>query len=146
MRSIIQFFIIATISFGFLSCKDAGTKTESKTGAEVSAEGEIITLLNTNEFAQQIEAVGDIQLIDVRTPEEVAEGTIAGAVNFDFRAEGFEKKLEVLDKSNPVYLFCRSGGRSADAALLLKDLGFTEIYDLAGGMIDWKEAGKEVVK
>jgi len=146
MRTIYQIFIIAFISLGMLSCKDAETKKETSTETEVTTEQEIVTVLNTEEFADRIGGVGDIQLIDVRTPEEVAEGTIAGAVNFDFRADGFEQKLVVLDKTKPVYVFCRSGGRSADAASIMKDLGFSEIYDLGGGMIDWKEAGKEVVK
>jgi rhodanese-related sulfurtransferase len=146
MRTFYQIAIIAFISFGMLSCKDAQTKSEPGSETEVTTEQEVITVLNTEEFAKRIGAVGDIQLIDVRTPPEVAEGTIPGAINFDFRADGFEQKVIVLDKTKPVYVFCRSGGRSADASAIMKELGFTEIYDLAGGMIDWKEAGKEVVK
>jgi len=146
MRTFYQIFIIASISFGMLSCKDAETKTETSAEVEIAKEQEVITVLSTEEFAERIGAVGDIQLIDVRTPEEVAEGTIAGAINFDFRADGFEQKLVVLDKTKPVYVFCRSGGRSADASSIMKELGFSEIYDLGGGMIEWKAAGKEVVK
>lgn len=146
MKIILQIALIACISIGMLSCKDAQTKKETTTEVEITAGQDVIAVLNNEEFSERISAVGDIQLIDVRTPEEVAEGTIAGAINFDFRADGFEKKLVVLDKTKPVYVFCRSGGRSANAASIMKELGFTEIYDLAGGMIDWKASGKEVVR
>jgi rhodanese-related sulfurtransferase len=146
MKIFLQIALIAFLSYGLLSCKDAQTKTETSTETEITTEQDVIAVLNHEEFSKRISAVGDIQLIDVRTAEEVAEGTIAGAINFDFRADGFEKKVIVLDKTKPVYVFCRSGGRSADAASIMKELGFTEIYDLGGGMIEWKASGKEVVK
>lgn len=129
-----------------MSCKESATKLEPVEETELIEDQEAVFVINSEDFSKRISAVGDIQLIDVRTPEEVAEGTIAGAVNFDFRADGFEEKLKVLDKSKAVYVFCRSGGRSANAASIMKDLGFSEIYDLEGGITAWKAEGKEVVK
>ena len=47
--------------------------------------------------------------------------------------------MGVLDKEKPVYLYCRSGKRSASAAEKLKEAGFTEVYNLKGGILAWKE-------
>jgi phage shock protein E len=146
MKISIHIAFIALISIGMMSCKESATKSEPVEETELIEDQEAVFVINSEDFSKRISAVGDIQLIDVRTPEEVAEGTIAGAINFDFRADGFEENLKVLDKSKAVYVFCRSGGRSANAASIMKDLGFSEIYDLEGGITAWKAEGKEVVK
>jgi len=79
----------------------------------------------------------NIQLIDVRTPEEFNGGTIEGAINIDFLASDFETKIEELAKDQPVYLFCKSGGRSGQAKLILAEHGFSEINNLIGGYSQW---------
>ncbi len=79
-----------------------------------------------------------IQLIDVRTPEEYNLGHINGAVNIDYKNENiFYRSFKKLDKSKPVYLYCRSGNRSKKSADILIELGFSRIYDLKGGFIEW---------
>lgn len=77
------------------------------------------------------------QLIDVRTPGEYGEGTIEGAVNIDYYSDDFKAQIAELDKNQPVYLFCRSGGRSGKAMQIFKEEGFTEIYNLIGGYSGW---------
>ena len=79
----------------------------------------------------------DAQLLDVRTAEEVAEGSIEGAVNYDFYQDDFRKKLESLNPQKPTFVYCRSGGRSGQTMDILKELGFVEIYDLEGGYTVW---------
>ena len=79
------------------------------------------------------------QLIDVRTSREFSAGTIDGAKNIDYNGETFEKQMKKLDKTKPVLVFCAAGGRSENAAELLKEWGFTEVYDLEGGYNGWKE-------
>ncbi|MEO0571016.1 MAG: rhodanese-like domain-containing protein [Bacteroidota bacterium] len=80
----------------------------------------------------------DVQLVDVRTQEEYESGHIEDAINFNIiNNETFLDQIETLDKEEPVYLYCKMGGRSNRAAQLLKDLGFTEIYDYSGGYNDW---------
>jgi len=81
----------------------------------------------------------DVQLIDVRTPAEFKEGYIENAILIDFKAENFKTKVQELDKNKPVYLYCRSGKRSASASTILKDLGFKEIVDLEGGYLAWSK-------
>ena len=80
-----------------------------------------------------------VQLIDVRTAEEVAEGKIPGAKNLDFFAADFDKKLGRLEKDRAVFVYCALGGRSLKTANKLKNMGFVEIYNLDGGFTRWTE-------
>jgi len=88
----------------------------------------------------------DMQLVDIRTPEEVAEGIIEGAQLIDFFDENFEAKMSKLDKEKPLIIYCKSGGRSGKAAGQLATLGFKEIYDMSGGFSGWKAEGRPVAK
>ena len=101
--------------------------------------------VNVDEF-QTIIGTPDVQLLDVRTPEEFAEGQIAGAVLVDVNESDFEEKaVAVLDASRPVAVYCRSGRRSARAASLLTARGY-RVTNLDGGVIAWQDAGKSLVK
>lgn len=83
-----------------------------------------------------------IQLLDVRTPSEWVEGVINTPIKIDITAEGFEDKaIEKLDKSQPVYIYCRSGGRSKRATDLLVKKGF-EAYNVLGGYMEWEQKNK----
>lgn len=86
----------------------------------------------------------NIQLIDIRTQEEYQEGYIKNAKNINFFDDDFLNQMSLLDKSKPVYVYCKSGGRSAKASTQLKEAGFTKIYDLEGGITDWIEKEKEI--
>ena len=88
----------------------------------------------------------DVQLVDVRTPEEFSQGHIENAVNIDFMADDFDAKVANLDKEKPVMVYCKSGGRSAKASARLKELGFKNISDLEGGITNWTNEDKPVVK
>lgn len=98
--------------------------------------------------AEEFESIfvdGKAQLVDVRTPEEFAEGHIAGAVNINVNGDSFLEKAEKkLDKTKPVAIYCRSGKRSAKAARMLGRKGF-EVYNLDGGVNAWKDAGKHIM-
>ena len=80
-------------------------------------------------------------LVDVRTPEEFETARIPGAVNYDIKSDDFEAQVEDLERSTPMYLYCRSGGRSDRAAQKLKELGFENVFDLEGGILGWTEEG-----
>lgn len=77
-------------------------------------------------------------LLDVRTPEEFASGHLANAANIS--VETLADNLASVPKDVPVVVYCRSGNRSAQAAQILAQNGYTAIYDL-GGIIDWQAAG-----
>ena len=82
--------------------------------------------------------VHNIQFLDVRTETEYQQGHISGAVNVNvLKAGKLEAYAQKLDPSKPVYLYCHSGGRSHNAALKLKEMGFNKIYDYSGGFSDW---------
>ena len=84
-------------------------------------------------------------VIDVRTPDEFAEGHIKGAMNIDFFDSDFAKKMAALDPANPVLIHCAAGNRSSQAVNAIKDTAkFPAIYHLKAGFSGWKAAGKPV--
>jgi len=87
----------------------------------------------------ELQEKGNLQLIDVRTPEEVNQGMIQGALNIDFRSPDFKKKIAQLNKDQPIAVYCGAGGRSGKTSDLLLTLGFKEIYDLTGGYSQWQQ-------
>ena len=90
------------------------------------------------EFSKLMKKSG-VQLIDVRTSREFSNGFITGAKNIDYNGDSFEKQIKKLDKNKPVLVYCAAGGRSENAAELLKEWGFKEVYDLIGGYNGLKE-------
>lgn len=97
--------------------------------------------LNVKEFTKQMQNKPGV-LLDVRTPGEVNKGAIEGSKNIDFFDDDFEAKVNQLDKTKPVYIYCAVGGRSGEAMDLMKKKGFVELYNLAGGYSAWKKARK----
>lgn len=84
-------------------------------------------------------------VLDVRTPQEYADGHIAKATNLDVTAPNFEDQVELLDKSLAYAVYCRSGNRSQTAAEILEKHGFKRVYGLDGGIQSWHQAGLPVV-
>lgn len=82
-------------------------------------------------------------LVDVRTPEEFSGGYIPGAININLQE--LQQKLSRIPTDKPVIVYCRSGNRSAFAANILKQAGYTEVYDL-GGIIDWARQGLPITR
>lgn len=104
------------------------------------------TVLNANDYEKKISTEKNIQLIDVRTPEEYQQGHIKNAKNMNVYDANFEKEIQKLDKSKPVYIYCRSGSRSRRAAQVLSNNGFKTIFDLQGGITAWQSSNKSVSK
>lgn len=84
-------------------------------------------------------------VLDVRTPEEVANGVIPNAVHIDIYKNDFESRINRLDKKKEVYVYCHAGGRSADATKILLKNGFTKVYNLESGIVGWKKIGYPLV-
>ena len=102
--------------------------------------------LGVQAFETKLAGDGTVQLLDVRTASEFAEGHIAPAINIDWYSSNFLKDAEAsLDKSRPVLVYCRSGRRSASAAAALEKAGF-KVFNLSGGYLAWTAAGKPVTK
>jgi rhodanese-related sulfurtransferase len=104
-----------------------------------------IKVLTVNEFEKQIKATKNLQLIDVRTPQEFEKNHIKGAINIDVRNQEFRTEIEKLDKTKPVFVYCIKGIRSKSACYIFNEAGFKTIYHFEGGLNAWIEAKKEVV-
>jgi rhodanese-related sulfurtransferase len=100
--------------------------------------------LSVSEFSSKVAEAGIITL-DVRTPGEFNEGHIEGAQLIDFQSGNFENEIATLDKSKTYAVYCRSGSRSGQAVKVMSDAGFTSVYNLNGGVIDWAGAGLPLV-
>lgn len=107
-----------------------------------SQKSENITVLNYEEFKESI--VGkEVQLIDLRTDKEYKAGFIEGAIQMNFfKKEKFINQITTLEKEQPVYIYCHSGGRSGKASKLLLKKGFVKIYDFSGGYKSWLKNNK----
>lgn len=101
--------------------------------------------LSVTEFSSKTAESGVVTL-DVRTPGEFNEGHIEGAQLIDFQSGNFENEIATLDKSKTYAVYCRSGSRSGQAVKVMSDAGFTSVYNLNGGVIDWTIAGLPLVK
>lgn len=104
-----------------------------------------IELVSPTEAAQVIDDdPAGLVVLDIRTPEEFNEARLADAVNVDFYAADFADQLDGLDKDDPYVMYCRSGNRSSDAVKTMKDLGFVEVYEIDGGIVNWYDSGFSV--
>ena len=102
--------------------------------------GDKIVSVSASEFNEEIKT-DSVQLLDVRTPQEYADGHIDGALNIDVHADDFRQMAEKeLSKSSTILVYCRSGRRSLDAADILTQLGY-KVINLKGGIIEWKDNG-----
>lgn len=122
-----KLFLISIFSFLFLACNGQTSKN--------------IEVISATEFSQKILATPKAQILDVRTSEEFESGHIDNAKNTDWFSADFEKSTANLDKTKPIFVYCKAGGRSAKASDKLAQLGFTQIYDLDGGFLKWESAG-----
>jgi rhodanese-related sulfurtransferase len=101
-----------------------------------------IELVSPAEAAQVIDDdPAGLVVLDIRTPEEFNEARLADAVNIDFYAPDFADQLDGLDKGDPYVMYCRSGNRSSEAVETMKDLGFVEVYEVDGGIVNWYDEG-----
>ena len=111
----------------------------------VNTNSQIIQDINAEKFHQLIEK-GDGIIIDVRTSQEFNSGHIIDATNIDFHSDDFTDKLKIVRKDVPIYVYCRSGGRSSSAADKMEKLGFTKVYNMIGGIGSWQSEGYETIK
>jgi rhodanese-related sulfurtransferase len=113
--------------------------------AGCSSSNEATKKVDPVEFSEVIAQPGVI-ILDVRTPEEFNAGHIANAININMADSKFSSEVSKLDKNATVAVYCRSANRSAVATKEMAELGFTDMYDMQGGIIDWEAAGGPVVQ
>lgn len=94
--------------------------------------------LTQDQWWEQLENDDNAVILDVRTPAEVEEGFIPGAIPMDIqRTSEFYEKAKKLDSSKNYYIYCHSGGRSGQACALFNSLGIKNAYNLMGGIMSW---------
>ena len=95
--------------------------------------------INANKFNTGINSA-NINLIDVRTYDEFALGHIPNSINIDFNNfDEFKENIDLIDKNKATYIYCLSGGRSSKAYAYLSKKGFTNLYELDGGIMSWRK-------
>jgi rhodanese-related sulfurtransferase len=102
--------------------------------------------LSPAQFTKTIKEQPSATVIDVRTPEEYSEGHLPNAINYDWNGDDFDEQVSQLDKEKPVLVYCRSGKRSASAASALRAQGFKQVYELKGGITEWKDKGLPITE
>jgi thioredoxin len=122
-----KFLSLLLICFLFFSCQGQQTKT--------------VQTIDAKTFAEKLKTTENPQLLDVRTPDEYNQEHIDKAINVNWNGGDFVAKAENYDKSKPIFVYCKVGGRSSQAASKLAELGFKEIYNLDGGIMKWNAAG-----
>jgi thioredoxin len=120
-------FLLALLSIAIISCKGQVSKN--------------IKTIDAVSFSKEIQATSNAQVLDVRTPEEFTSGHLDEAVNENWLSGDFASNISKYDKSKPVFVYCKSGGRSHQAAEKLAELGFTNVVEMEGGILKWDAAG-----
>ena len=106
-------------------------------GCAAPAEQEVsYRQISMDEAVSMMEEATDYLILDVRTPEEFREKHIPGAINVPNEAIGAEDIPELPDKSQLIFVYCRSGNRSKQASQKLVAMGYTNIVEF-GGINDW---------
>jgi len=144
-KSIRIFSIILVAGFVLSTSAQCGSKTNNVTTHEKVSQV-ISKNVDVNDFESKINSLENVQLIDVRTPQEWNSGVIDGAMKININGSDFKGNVEKLDKKAPVLVYCRSGGRSGKAMKILIDLGFEEVYNLKGGITACNANGNKTVK
>ena len=114
----------------------------SACGGATATDG--VRLVDASSAAEAVDEPSTV-VLDIRTPQEYAEARIDGAVNIDFYATDFADSIAELPRDASYVMYCRSGNRSAEAAKLMRDLGFEDVSELDGGILSWANAGLPMV-
>ena len=131
-----------------------------KTFVKIFAVIIMLSSCNTNQAQESVSVIENVEaktfkelvdagkgiILDVRTPEEVSEGYINNASTINLYDEDFNAKINLIQKDKQIYVYCKSGGRSSEAAELLKKNGFSKVYNLKGGISEWENKGFPIVK
>ena len=125
--------LLLVVSISLTSCAQGSSAKKS----------DVVSLITPQELNEKL---GNILLIDVRTPQEFAQGHIDNAKLIDYMQADFMNKMSKLDTTKELYIYCRSGNRSGKAVRKLEAMGFPKVYDLKGGILNWNQNKMKVLK
>ncbi|MFC2063113.1 rhodanese-like domain-containing protein [Chloroflexota bacterium] len=129
---ILSLLVLCVVVMGSSCAEKIGDSTQKI--VDISAE-EAFNLIQDNE------GNSDFIIMDVRTPEEFADGHIENAINLDFYSESFKAELSKLDRNKTYLVYCRTGNRSSSTIDIMSELGFKEVYHLDVGIVGWLDKG-----
>jgi len=126
-----SYLLVSIVMLTSMSCQSQGKKVEQ---------------VNADVFEQKMKEKKDHILLDVRTAPEFQQAHLPEAKLIDYYQQNFKQEIAKLDKSKPVFVYCTVGSRSSSAANIMLDMGFTEVYNLQGGIYHWAESKKPLTK
>lgn len=121
----------------FISLAGSGTVLAQKKGK--------IKTITVEQFQKKVKGSGTIQLVDVRTPKEFADGHLEGAANYNVLDSTLYRNISNLNRRKAVFVYCKSGARSMRAAEQLKAAGF-KVFNMEGGITNWNSKNLPTVK
>jgi len=124
--------MVAALALAAVACGSTGTA--------------VVETVAASDAAALLEGDPAAVLLDIRTPEEFGEGRLEGAINIDFYAADFAGQLAELDRDATYVIYCRSGNRSTVALDTFRDLGFTSVHAVEGGIVAWEATGYLVIR
>ena len=124
--------MVAALALAAVACGSTGTA--------------VVETVAASDAAALLEGDPAAVLLDIRTPEEFGEGRLEGAVNIDFYAADFAGQLAELDRDATYVIYCRSGNRTTAALDTFRDLGFTSVHAVEGGIVAWEATGHPVIR
>jgi len=136
MKTLLKYTCLLFLTITVISCNN---KKLSKT---VTKFGEI-NVISPASFKEKSK---DQTIIDIRTPREFTVGHIEGAKNINFFDKSFLEQISKFDKNKPIFLYCRSGNRTASASKKIANQGFKEVYDLQGGVMNWLKNNQQIIE
>lgn len=117
-----------------VSCKEKGGWTAYPPDTEVSYQD-----ISVDVAKDILDHRPEVIFLDVRTPEEIAQGMVPGAQTADVKSSSFESIIDLLDPDTEYVVYCRSGKRSVRASKVMLSKGFTKVKNMEGGYNAWKE-------
>ena len=142
MRSIV---IVLVSALSLSACGQ--NKEAASTNQETEGTTAVVNATITIDEAEAKLENPEVLILDVRTPKEFSQGHIEGAKNINvLDNNSFYDKVAELSQNQAVVVYCRSGSRSAKAQAIMVEQGFTETYNVRGGIMAWQAKGKKVVK
>ena len=126
---------------GLFGCKTSNGDGDGQTGIF-----EDVSVAEAYSLIQENMTNSNFVILDVRTGEEFDSGHIEGALSIDFYASDYDVQLDMLDKDKVYLVYCHSSNRSGQAMDNMEDLGFTEVYNMSGGISAWDDAGYATVQ
>ena len=107
---------------------------------------DLLPQISVEQVKEALDSEKNIKILDVRTPNEYKDGHIKVCILLPFD-EMKDKVAQIFpDKEQKIYIYCRSGARSARATREMKKLGYTNVYNMQGGIMAWQNKGYPISK